>query len=352
MVLQAKFIMEKIPTIKEIAKRLKVSKSTVSRALHGHPSIGLVTTMRVKKVANELNYEPDRTAIFFKQRKTFTIGIIMPNVSEAFFSSALCGIEDFAGKKNYNVIIGQSLEDPEKEKHFLETMKNHRVDGVIMSITKNTIDYGVFDQLKRYNIPVVFFDRVPKMNDIHYSACNLQSGLLQSIDYLIAKGHCNIGLINGPTQLSASKERLEAYRKGLENHSITFTMEYVVSSDLSCEQNYSAMQNLLSLKERPSAIITFNDYVALDAIKVARKNNLIINRDISFVSFANLPIWQYMDNLPLASIEQFPQIQGKNAAEILFKLIDGNNNPEQGGPVVHNIKFDSRMVSYSCVITG
>jgi len=344
--------MEKIPTIKEIAKRLKVSKSTVSRALHGHPSIGLVTTMRVKKVANELNYEPDRTAIFFKQRKTFTIGVIMPNVSEAFFSSALCGIEDCAGKKNYNVIIGQSLEDPEKEKHFLETMKNHRVDGVIISITKNTIDYEVFDRLKRYNIPVVFFDRIPKMSDIHYSACDLQSGLSQSIDYLIEKGHRNIGLINGPAPLIASKERFEGYKKALGSHSITFTREYVVASDLSCEQNYSAMQNLLSLKERPSAIITFNDYVALDAIKIAKKNNMIINRDISFVSFANLPIWQYMDNLPLASIEQFPQLQGKNAAEILFKVINGHSNTGQEPPVWHNIKFDSRMVSYPSAITS
>lgn len=344
--------MEKIPTIKEIAKRLKVSKSTVSRALNGHPSIGLVTTMRVKNVASELNYEPDRTAIFFKQRKTFTIGVIMPNVSEAFFSSALCGIEDSAGKKKYNVIIGQSLEDPEKEKHFLETMKDHRVDGVIISITKNTIDYGVFDRLKRFNIPVVFFDRVPNMNNIHYSACDLQTGLLQSIDHLVAKGHRNIGLINGPAPLIASKERFDAYRKGLENHGITFSKEYAVSSDLSSEQNYSAMHNLLSLKERPSAIITFNDYVALDAIKVAKKNNMVINRDISFVSFANLPIWQYMDSLPLASIEQFPQMQGTNAAEILFKLIDGHSNAGQEAPVVHSIKFDSRMVSYQTVITG
>src|SRR5438067_5757961 len=106
--------MEKIPTIKEIAKRLKVNVSTVSRALNGHPSIGLVTTMRVNKVASELNYERNQTAVFFKQRKTFTIGVILPDFSDAFFSLALSGIEDYASKKNYNVFIGQSLENPDK----------------------------------------------------------------------------------------------------------------------------------------------------------------------------------------------------------------------------------------------
>jgi len=337
--------MEKIPTIKEIAKRLKVSTSTVSRALHGHPSIGLVTTMRVKKIANELNYEPNQTAIFFKQRKTFTIGVILPDLSEAFFSSALSGIEEYAGKRNYNVIIGQSLENPDRERRILETMKNHRVDGVIISVTKSTTDYEVFKQLKRYNIPIVFFDRVPAMEDIHYTACNLQPGMLQAIDCLIEQGLSNIGLINGPAQLIASKERLDAYKEGLSDHQICIRPELIVSSNLSSEQNYSAMRKLLVLNERPSAIITFNDYVALDAIAVVKKHNLVVNRDISFVSFANLPVWSYMDNLPLASIEQFPKKQGAMAAEIIFKLFDNPIDEVPLVPVFHRVFFDSKMIS-------
>ena len=338
--------MEKIPTIKEIAKRLKVSASTVSRALHGHPSIGLVTTMRVNKVASELNYEPNQTAIFFKQRKTFTIGVILPDFSDAFFSAALSGIEDYASKKNYNVFIGQSLESPDKEKRILETMKNHRLDGIIISISKNTTDFGVFNQLKKYNIPVVFFDRIPGMEDIHYSSCNLQSGMLQAIDCLIEKGHRRIGLINGPSQLGASKERLDAYKKGLSEHHVAINTELVVSSDLSSAQNHYAMQRLLSLEERPTAIITFNDYVARDAIAVVKNNNLIVNRDISFISFANSPIWSFMDNSPLASIEQFPRKQGVKAAEILFKLFEDRIDEKPLTPVFHRVVFDSNMVSH------
>jgi DNA-binding LacI/PurR family transcriptional regulator len=340
--------MEKIPTIKEIAKRLKVSASTVSRALHGHPSIGLVTTMRVNKVASELNYEPNQTAIFFKQRKTFTIGVILPDFSDAFFSSALSGIEDYASKKNYNVFIGQSLENPDKEKRILETMKNHRLDGIIISISKNTTDYEVFEQLKKYNIPVVFFDRIPGMDNIHYSACNLQSGMLQAIDCLIEKGHRSIGLINGPSQLVASKERLDAYKKGLNEHQIDIKTELVLSSDLSSAQNHYATQKLLSLEERPTAIITFNDYVARDAMAVVKNNNLVVNRDVSFISFANSPIWSFMDNLPLASIEQFPRKQGVKAAEILFKLFENRMEEKPLIPVFHRVVFDSSMVSHIC----
>src|SRR3954463_9523111 len=142
------------PTIKEIAKRLNISVSTVSRALHDHHSIGLRTKTRVKELAKELNYEPNQAAIFFQQRKTFTIGVILPELSEAFFSSAISGIEDTANKNNYTVLLGQSHDDEQREKQIMETMKNHRVDGLIVSISKNTSNYDHFETLKRYNIPV------------------------------------------------------------------------------------------------------------------------------------------------------------------------------------------------------
>src|SRR6187551_507742 len=135
----------KIITIKEIANRLNISPSTVSRALHDHKSIGLRTKTNVQRLAKELNYEPNQTAIFFKQRKTFTIGVILPQLSEAFFSSAISGIEDFASSKKYNVLVGQSHDDQEREKQLVEAMKNHRVDGMLISVAKNTSNYDHFD---------------------------------------------------------------------------------------------------------------------------------------------------------------------------------------------------------------
>ena len=130
----------KLPTIKEIANRLNVSVSTVSRALHNHPSIGLRTKMQVQQLAKELNYEPNQKAIFFKQGKTFTIGVILPNLREEYFSIAINGIEDVAIKNKYNVIISQSHDDPEREKQIVDTMRKSRVDGIIVSIAKNRLE--------------------------------------------------------------------------------------------------------------------------------------------------------------------------------------------------------------------
>jgi len=159
-----------VSTIKEIAKKLNISASTVSRAWHNHHSIGLKTKMRVQELAKELGYEPNQTAIFFKQRKTFTVGVILAHLSESFFSSAISGIEVFSSTKKYNVLVGPSHDDQEREKQLVETMKNSRVDGMLISVAKHTSNYEHFDMLKDYNIPLVFFDCIPGKADIHYVA--------------------------------------------------------------------------------------------------------------------------------------------------------------------------------------
>ena len=151
----------KLPTLKEIAKRLKFSVSTVSRALHDHPSIGLRTKTQVQQLAKELNYEPNQMALLFKQQKTHSIGVILPNLKEEFFSQAINGAEDVAKKHKYSVLIGQSHDNIEQEKQIAIAMKNHRVDGLVVSISKHTKNYEHLTGLEKYNIPVVFFDRVP-----------------------------------------------------------------------------------------------------------------------------------------------------------------------------------------------
>jgi len=335
-----------VPTIKEIAKRLNISTSTVSRALHNHHSIGLRTKTRVQELAKELKYEPNQTAIFFKQRKTFTIGIILPQLSESFFSSAISGIEDFASTKKYNVLVGQSHDDQEREKQLVETMKNHRVDGMLVSVAKNTSNYEHFDMLKDYNIPLVFFDRIPAKTDIHYVACNLKSGMTDAINFLIKRGHRNIALINGPKTIIACKERFEGYKDALFRKKIKIDPSYIVSTDLSRAGTEKAMEELLALKRQPTAIITFNDYVALDAMQFAKKKKIKINKDISFVSFANLPICHYMENPPLASVEQFPYEQGKKAAVILWQLLD---DTEDTLKTTFQVVLESKLMIHSTV---
>lgn len=326
--------------------RLNISISSVSRALHDHKSIGLRTKMRVQALAKELNYEPNQSAIFFQQRKTFTIGVILPELSEAFFSSAISGIEDCSNKNNYTLLMGQSHDDEEREKQLMNTMKNHRVDGLIVSIAKNTVSYEHFETLKKYDIPIVFFDRIPNMNNIHYVSCDMASGTAQAFNFLRKLGHKTIGMINGPITLLASKQRVEGYRNALTKARLKYDPSLIISSDLTTENIYKVTEELLTLKHKPTAIIAFNDYVVLDAVQAAKKMKLIINEDICFVSFANLPFSNYSVNPPLASVEQFSYQQGHKAMEIMLELLTKNKSEIEDASF-YNIILEPKLVLHT-----
>jgi DNA-binding LacI/PurR family transcriptional regulator len=333
----------KITTLKEMARRLNFSVSTVSRALHNHPSIGLRTTAQVQKLARELNYEPNQTALLFKQQKTNTIGVILPNLKEEFFSQAINGIEDVAKQNKYSVLIGQSHDDVEQEKQIITAMKNQRVDGLIVSISKYTENYDHLTSMGKYNIPIVFFDRVPDLPTVHKVYSDIFAGTKQAIEFLIKKGHKRIGVINGPEEMKSCMERTSAYMDVLKKKRIKIDLSLIVSTDLTQEKTYEAMDQLLKLKLRPTAVVTINDYVALDAIQFARKAKLKINKDISFVSYANLPITNYLEFPPLASVEQFPYQQAKKATEILFELFEKEKS-ERTENNYQNILIEGQLV--------
>lgn len=334
--------MEQRPaTIKEIAKKLNVSVSTVSRALHDHPSIGLRTRMQVRQLAEEMNYEPNQAAISFKKGKTMTLGVILPNLAEEYFSIAINGIEDVATRNNYTVLIGQSHDDVKREEKIVEAMRRQRIDGLIISLSGTTKSFQHFEQLKKYNIPVVFFDRVPDLPDAYTVSCNLENSSAELIDWLVSKGHKRIGFIKGPDTLVHSRQRLQGFQEGLKKHKLKEDNALIVSTDLSKNKTQDAVHKLLALRNRPTAVIAFNDYVALEAIKYCRSQGIKINKDIAFVSYANLPITTYLDEPPVASVEQFPYQQAEKAAEVLFQLINAKGAEEN---IPHKTVLESKVV--------
>jgi len=331
-------------TIKEIAKILNVSVSTVSRALHKHPTIGITTQLKVQALAEKLGYEPNQNAISFQKGKTYTIGVIIPELSEAFFSAAISAIEDTAYKRNYTVLIAQSHDNEEKEIQLVEKMKNSRVDGLLISVAKTTSSFAHFDMLKRFNIPVVFFDRIPPLKNIHYVACNMETGSIEAVNYLLQKGHRSIGLINGPATLAASGERKEGYIKAMTKNRLKFDPSLIVGCNLTEEGTRAALDSLLAHKRRPSAIVTFNDYVSLYAIKHARNLGINLDKDLQFVSYANLPIINYMDYAPVASVEQFPYLQGQKAADILLDLLSRKEQSPDEVQAYYNVIVESQLI--------
>lgn len=336
--------MEKLPTIKEIAKRLKVSVSTVSRALSDHPRIGLGTKQRVQQLAKEMGYEPNTQAIFFKQKKTYVIGVVIPYIREEFFSQAISGIETAAMEHQYTILFGQSYDDPEREKDVVNAMKKQRVDGLLISLSKQTNKYDHLEALKKYEIPVVYFDRVPTISNAHKVYCNLYKGTVDMVGWLFNKGHRRIAFINGPDKIQASKERLNGYIEGVSKQKLKVDMQMVEKTDLSKESTQEAMKKLLALKHPPQAIITFNDYVHMDAVQYAQKRGINVNKEIVFVSYANLPITSYTAFPPLVSVEQYPYGQGEKAMQLMIRILNEKNKDQTGKEVYYNEEISPALV--------
>jgi len=289
-----------------------------------------------------MNYEPNQTAIQFKQGKTFTIGLILPNLMEEYFSLAINGVEQVALENNYNVLIGQSHDNLEREQKILETMRRHRVDGIVVSISKQTNNIEHFEQLEKYKIPVVFFDRVPNTPNIHSVWCSLYYSTIDAVELLFRKGHKRVAYMQGPLSLNIKNERLEGYYEAHKRNKAPVNESLIVTTDLSKEDTERAFEKLLSLKEKPTAILAFNDTVALDTIQYAKKKKLKIDKDISVVSYANWPITSYLDFPPIASVEQFPYEQGVRATELLFKLL--NTKFPEGTIPYENVVLKSELI--------
>lgn len=333
-------------TIKEIARRLNVSVSTVSRALSDHARIGLGTKERVRELARQLNYEPNTQAIHFKQKKTYIIGVVLPYIREDFFSEAISGIETAAQEHHYTILFGQSYDDPEKEKTVVAAMKKQRVDGLIISLSKYTNRYEHLQALEKSNMPVVYFDRVPTVANVHKVYCNLYKGTVDMVNWLFGRGYKRIALINGPEKLTASRERLNGYIEGVSKKKQKVDMQLVEKTDLSKEGTCKAMESLLSLKHLPNAIISFNDYVHMDAVQYAQQRNLQVNKDIVFVSYANLPITSYTAYPPLASIEQYPYGQGEKAMELMIRILNEKPGKDQKPELFYTEEIPATLVMH------
>lgn len=306
-------------TIKQIAQELGVSISTVSRALQNNPRIGLRTRERVWELARKLQYSPNPAALVLKKKRTHTIGVILPFLGEEFFSTAVTAIEDVL--TGYNVVISQSRDRLDREKSALNTFLSSRVDGVIASLSAETHHYLHFRELENFGIPVVFFDRVPRSVPAHKVRNSVTKAARELVQYLAGKGLERIALLNGPPQLEVSEERQEGYIQAMTGAGLPVLPQYLRSTDLSREDTHTKTKLLLALEPKPQAIVGFNDYVALQAMEVAKQLQIRPNEDVYFASFANLPLMDYIDNPPVASVEQFAYTMGEKAAELLLHLI-------------------------------
>lgn len=318
--------MQKPTTIKDIAKKLNISISTVSKALHNHPNIGAITKERVQLLANKLGYIPNKTAIQFKQQRSFTLGIIIPTLLDHFYTIAVNGFERVASEAGYNVLIGQNHESLQREKELIHVMQSTRIDGLLIAVSKETNDVNHLRKMEQAGTPVVFLARKP-INEIYSCvSSDVYHAAVAAIDLFVSRGHRRIAFINGPGHWVTSRDRYLGYRDGLIKNKLCLDPTLIEESDLDTTANYNATRRLMRLAEPPTAMLLFKDYLTLDVMTCLRQEFPNAYTSIELTGYGALPLFNHFEHPPLASLKEQPFEIGAHAGTLLLDII---RNPHQ-----------------------
>jgi DNA-binding LacI/PurR family transcriptional regulator len=311
-------------TIKDLARELKLSPSTISRALRNHPDISSKTKKRVVSLADKLDYHPDSIAQSLQTKKTKTIGVIVPEIKQPFFAAAINGIEELAYAAGYTIIVCQSNETADREVLVARSLGSHRVAGLLVSLSRDTQNLDHFKVLQRRGVPIVFFDRVS--NDIEASKVVVDDykGAFDVVEHLIKSGYKRIAHLAGPKNLSISKFRLKGYMDALQQGNLPFNDSMVVYGGLDDTDGIIGFQKLLNLESLPDAIFAVNDPVATGAFVMIKEHGLKIPDDIALAGFSNTYMTSLLDP-PLTTVEQPSYEIGKTAAQLLMEQINSKD---------------------------
>ncbi len=310
-------------TILDIAKALKVSKSTVSRALNDHPSIGEATKKAVKALAKKYNYHPNNIAYSLSKKSTRTIGVIVPLLSHYYFSTVISGIEELAYKSGYRVIICQSGESYEREVIVSQALLSSKVDGLIVSISRETANSDHFKVFQEKKIPIVFFDRVCQDMDVSSVTVDDYHGAFTAVEHLILTGRRRIAHFAGPPLLQISINRINGYKKALRKHGIPFDPKLLIDcgSGLEQENGSEAAQNMLDAGIRPDAVFAVCDPIAIGVMMTLKKNRIKIPEEVAVVGFCDEPVAKVVEP-QLSSLVQPAFRIGEASVELLLNQIN------------------------------
>ena len=313
-------------TIHDIAKKLNISASTVSRALKDSPLISEPTRKLIKKTAFNMGYRPNVMAANFRTKRTHTIGIIVPLINRHFFSSVISGIEEIAYKQGYTVTISQSNDNFEKENKIAQTLFANRVDGIILSIGMETKTFNHLKLFSDRNIPLVFFDRVVEEIESHKIEVDDFGGGYRAGEHLIKQGAKLIAHIGGPLNLKIYKNRQDGFCKALVDAGLEVDNSLVINNSLTRKDGTEAIQTILERGKIPDAIFCGNDTTALSVIIYLKEKGYKIPEDILIMGFSNEPFSEVVTP-SITTIKQPGYSMGRTAAELLLKQINRKEQP-------------------------
>ncbi len=306
-------------TIKDIAKALGISPSTVSRALKDHPDISAETKKAVNDLAKKLRYQPNAVALSLKHSRSNTIGVIIPEIVHYFFSSVISGIEDVAYDAGFTVIICQSNEKYDREVANAHALLSHRVDGVLVSVSKETSEFEHISMFKERDVPLVFFDRIVPGVDADSVIIDDRKASYDATKHLIDGGKKCIAHFAGPQNLSIGRERKEGYMDALKEGGIEPDPKLIIEAD-SFEKAIKAIDQILNLPNRPDGIFAVNDLTAIGAMQTLQKKGVKIPGDIAIVGFSD-GRFSGITEPNLTSVDQHGYEMGTFATQMLLNRI-------------------------------
>lgn len=316
--------MDKPATIKDIARKLNISISTVSRALRNANDVNSDTKKAVLALSEELKYQPNRLAISLREKQTHTIGVIVPNL-DYVLSMMVRGIDEVALEAGYTVMVCQSNESFGREIVNTRRLLESLVDGFIISVSSETKSFEHFRKIQERNLPIVVFDRVTPDLIAPSVRIDNEDGGFQATEHLIEQGYKRIAILAGPKNLGISNKRMDGYLNALKKYKIKKEDALIIHCDFNQDYAYFATKELLAMKKRPDAIFTISDRMAIGAMLAIKEKGLKMPDDIGLVGFNNEPVTNLVTP-SISSIEMSAFEVGKAAAKLFIETMHHNED--------------------------
>jgi LacI family transcriptional regulator len=310
----------KVPNIYDVAREAKVSVFTVSAVINENGQVSAAAQKRVRAAIEKLNYRPNLLARSLAKRHTFSIGILVPDISNPFFPQIVRGAEDVLQKAGYSTLLCNSDDQPEKEEHYLEFLMSRRVDGIMLTKTPGKMNAGVRQRLVESNLPVVLIMRTTP--DLTYDAVLSDdgAGAHQAVSHLASLGYKTIAMVGGPLTVSNGVERRDGYLSALHAHHLPVSEKLMYEGDYRMESGYRAAMALLP--RRPEAVFVANHMMMLGFLKAAEEMGLHCPQDFGIVSFDDYP-WLGLFRPRITTVEVPKYELGATAARFLLDRVDG-----------------------------
>ena len=311
--------MNKPPTIKDIARQLNISVSTVSRAIRNASDVNPETKKAVLTLVEEINYQPNQLALSLRNKQTHTIGVIVPNL-DYVLSMMVRGIDEVALEAGYTVMICQSNESFGREIVNTRRLLDSLVDGFIISVSSETKTFDHFKKIQEKNIPMVVFDRVTPALVAPSVRLDNEAGGFMATEHLLEQGYKRIAILAGPKNLGISNSRMDGYLSALKKHKIKRDDDLIIHCDFNQDYAFFATQELLSMKKRPDAIFTISDRMAIGAMLAIKKKGLRMPEDIGLVGFNNELVASLVTP-QISSVDMSAFELGKAAAKLFIETM-------------------------------